>query len=95
MNRRLHDIPFPQSQEAVKQWAEKESTRRSGDDNFRFVIENADAEVVGNLATHLCDPRTGTFFYGVHITTAHRRKGYAREAIIIALSYYFQELRYQ
>jgi len=95
MARRLLEIPFPQSQEAVKQWAEKESTRRREDDNCRFVIENTDAEVVGDLTTHLCDPRTGAFFYGLHVHKAHRRKGYAKEAIAIVLRYYFYERRYQ
>ena len=47
------------------------------------------------IATHNCDPRNGTFAYGVAIREAHQRQGYASEAIELVLRYYFQELRYQ
>src|SRR5215218_1175555 len=33
-------IPFPQSVEAVRQWAQQEATRKPEGDAFRFVIEN-------------------------------------------------------
>jgi RimJ/RimL family protein N-acetyltransferase len=49
---------------------------------------------VGDLTVHQCDRRSGTFSYGVSIASVHRRKGYAREAILLALRYYFGELRY-
>jgi RimJ/RimL family protein N-acetyltransferase len=93
--RSLYNIPFPQSAEAVRQWAQQESTRQPEDDAFRFVIENERGEVVGNLATHDCDRRVGAFSYGVSIRQDQRRAGYAAEAIELVLRYYFQELRYQ
>jgi RimJ/RimL family protein N-acetyltransferase len=57
--RRISAIPFPQSAEAVRQWARQEATRKPEGDAFRFVIEHASGEVVGDLATHHCDPRAG------------------------------------
>jgi RimJ/RimL family protein N-acetyltransferase len=93
--RSLYNIPFPQSEEAVRQWAQQESTRKPEDDAFRFVIENERGEVVGDLATHDCDRRVGSFSYGISIRQDQRRSGYAAEAIELALRYYFQELRYQ
>jgi RimJ/RimL family protein N-acetyltransferase len=92
--RSLYSIPLPQSEEAVRRWAEKEATKEATGDNFRFVIENVEGEVVGDLTTHHCDSRAGTFSYGVSIARERRRKGYAKEAILLALRYYFQELRY-
>lgn len=86
---------LPQSAEAVAAWARQESLRAPEDDGFRFVIENGDGEVVGDLTTNHCDPRVGTFWYGVTIRREHRRKGYAAEAIALVLRYYFRELRYQ
>jgi RimJ/RimL family protein N-acetyltransferase len=93
--RALAAVPLPQSREAVKQWAEREATRLPAEDDFRFVIENRAGEVVGDLTTHHCDPRAGTFAYGITIRTEHRRKGYATEAIRLVLAFYFAERRYQ
>lgn len=92
--RNLHFIPMPQSQEAVRRWAEQEALRRPEHDNFRFVIEHG-GDVVGDLTTHDCDPRVGKLSYGLNIRRAQRRKGLASDAIRIVLHYYFQELRYQ
>lgn len=93
--RHLSDIPFPQSEAAVRQWAERESTRPPDGDAYRFAIENEHGEVVGDLTTHDCDRRVGAFSYGIAIRRAQRRKGYAAEAITLVLRYFFRELRYQ
>jgi RimJ/RimL family protein N-acetyltransferase len=93
--RGVSKIPFPQSAEAVRQWAQQEATRKPEGDAFRFVIENEAGEVVGDLTTHNCDARVGSFSYGITIRREHRRCGYAFEAISLVLRYYFQELRYQ
>lgn len=66
------------------------------DDSFEWTIEDNDGNVVGSINTfNSCDPRVGTFRYGIDIKREYRRKGYAKEAIIILLRYYFRELRYQ
>lgn len=93
--RALYHVPFPRSQAATRHWAEREATRETDGDAFRFVIEDERGEVVGDLTTHHCDPRVGTFAYGVNIRRDRRRNGYAAEAITLVLRYYFQELRYQ
>jgi RimJ/RimL family protein N-acetyltransferase len=93
--RRLYTIPFPQSPTAVREWAEREASRTRDGDEFRFVIENQAGEVVGDLTTNRCDPRVGSFSYGIAIRREHRRRGYATDAIALVLHYYFHELRYQ
>ena len=94
--RALYFIPFPQSREAVRRWAEQESARPIGDDNRRFTIARvADDVVVGAITVHDADPRAGTFTYGVAVKRGEQRKGYASEAILLLLRYYFQERRYQ
>ncbi len=93
--RAVSPIPFPQSAESVRQWAQQEATRKPDGDAFRFVIENETGEVVGDLTTHHCDARAGSFSYGITIRREHRRNGYAAEAIALVLRYYFRELRYQ
>lgn len=95
--RGLDSVPFPQSRAATRRWADEESQRRPEHDHFRFVVENraAVAVAVGDLTTHDCDRRAGAFSYGLNILPAHRRRGYASEAILLVLRYFFRELRYQ
>ncbi len=93
--RALYFIPFPPSQASVKRFAEEATAKSPEGDDFRFVIENSEKEVVGDITTHHCDQRNGNFSWGINIKQEHRRKGYAMEALLIVMRYYFQELRYQ
>lgn len=93
--RNQYFVPFPSSTEAVKRRALERSLKGPDGDNFRFVIVNQDDEVVGNLSTHDCDPRVGTFAFGINTRAGYRRRGYAQEAIRLVLRYYFRERRYQ
>ena len=63
--------------------------------DFVFVVEDGAGVAVGNIATHHCDQRAGTFMYGLYVAREHRRRGYATEAVGLVLKYYFEELRYQ
>lgn len=94
-SRALYFIPFPLSQASVKRFAEEATIKKQEGDNFRFVIENSEKEVVGDITTHNCNQRNGNFSWGVNIKKEHRRKGYASEALLLIMRYYFQELRYQ
>ncbi len=93
--RHLDFVWPPTSREATRDWTERQSRRRLDDDEFHWVIESQDGEPVGSISTHTCNPHNGTFSYGIDIVTEHRGKGYAGEAILLVLRYYFQELRYQ
>ncbi len=76
-------------------WAEDESKQKLENDAFHWIIENMAGVPVGSIDTHHCNPRAGTFSYGIDIIPEHQRRGYAREAILLVLKYYFEELRYQ
>jgi RimJ/RimL family protein N-acetyltransferase len=93
--RRLDRIYVPQSRAAARQWAERQSLERPGNDVFHFEVESLEGELVGSVAAHHCNLRNGTFQMGVAIRTEHQRRGYASEAVLLVLRYYFQELRYQ
>jgi RimJ/RimL family protein N-acetyltransferase len=93
--RGLWHVTFPQSAEGVRQWTLEESRKRPTGDAYRLVIEDERGEIVGDLSTHDCDPRVGTFSYGITIRRERRREGYAAEAIMLLLGYFFRELRYQ
>lgn len=79
----------------AKQWAEKRATEESKNDEFFFAIENLAGELVGVINTHSCDRRVGCFRYGVSIAPAFRGRGYAAEAVLLLLRYFFDELHYQ
>lgn len=68
--------------------------RREGEaETFRFMIEDREGNTVGSINAHDVDARMGTFSYGLGIYVPYRRKGYAREAILLLLRFYFMELR--
>jgi RimJ/RimL family protein N-acetyltransferase len=92
---RLTDsIWFPSSTVGARAWAEREAQRPEGE-AFRFMIERLDGTLVGAINTHGCDPRNGTFKYGLAIFPVFQRQGYGSEAIRLVLGYYFLERRYQ
>lgn len=95
MTRGLYHVPFPRPREATKRWAERAVTAGDEGDNIHLEIESLSGELVGAIATHDCDPRTGTFAYGVAVRAEHQRRGYASDAIRVVLRHYFEELRYQ
>lgn len=74
---------------------ESNSTQKLENDVFQWMIENLHGETVGSISTHSCNSRDGTFSYGIDIAVEHQRNGYASEAILLVLKYYFEELRYQ
>lgn len=95
MARMLSFIPPPQSPQAARRWAEDEAARPAAGDNMRYVIVDGNEDIVGDLTINACDRRAGVFSYGIGIRRDARRNGYAREAVNLALRYYFDELAYQ
>jgi RimJ/RimL family protein N-acetyltransferase len=94
---RLLDFVWPPSSLAgVQAWVETQSKKNHLEEGrFFWVIEDLLGNPAGTISTHHCDSRNGTFMYGIDIAEAYRRKGYAREAVLHILKYYFEELRYQ
>jgi RimJ/RimL family protein N-acetyltransferase len=95
MSRHIDFVWPPGSLERQRRWAEKTATQEPANDNYFLVIEAPDGEVAGSIDTHRCDRRTGTFQYGIAVRGEYQRHGYAREAILLVLRYFFDELRYQ
>ena len=85
----------PQSEAAVRTFASEQSRKRLENDAYHWMIDNLAGETVGSIATHACDPHAGTFSYGLDVASEHRCQGYASEAILLVVRYYFHELRYQ
>lgn len=97
VDRNLEMVMPPSSMARQREWTEKSAKEgfRNGHD-FLFQIETLDSgQHVGSIDTHHCDPRVGTFEYGLSVREQYRGRGYASEAILLVLRYYFMELRYQ
>jgi RimJ/RimL family protein N-acetyltransferase len=93
---RLVDFVWPpQSLAAVRAWAERMAAQPAKDDALNLAVVDADGAVVGIVNTHSIDRRVGTFRYGVAVRPEQRGRGYAAEAILLILRYFFEELRYQ
>lgn len=95
ISRLVEKIDFPVSQEALKRWVLNTSLSEPKNHEFRWMIENSNKEVVGTIITHTCEPRMGTFQYGISILRKFWSRGYAGDAIKIVLNFFFHELRYQ
>lgn len=93
--RLCYSIPFPSSQERDRRWAADMAVKEAKNDAYDFALENKQSELVGIINTHTCNPRSGTFSYGLAVQREHWRKGYASEAILLVLRYFFLELHYQ
>ena len=90
-----YHVTFPRSAEAAKQWAQQEALRQPETDCFRLVIETLAGEMVGTISTFACEPRHGTFKYGLSLAPEYQRKGYGSEAVFLLLRFYFLERRYR
>lgn len=96
MARASYAIHFPQSSVQTDHWVKREAEASPDNHEYRLQIEAvATGELVGTLNTVQCDARHGTFSYGIALFPPYHRQGYASEAIILLLRYFFMELRYQ
>ena len=87
-------LKFPASKNITSYYARKDSEDGPVGADAHLIIENLDGEVVGDIGTGQCDPKSGTFTFGLEIKNTHRRKGCAYEAILLVLRYYFYAQRY-
>ncbi|WBW99236.1 GNAT family N-acetyltransferase [Oceanirhabdus sp. W0125-5] len=94
-DRASFNIMLPLTEEKIKKRVENLSKSSFESDEFFFIMEDIEGNAVGNINTHSCSKRYGTFEYGLGVRRRYRGNGYAKEAIKMILGYYFNELRYQ
>lgn len=87
-------IPLPRPEWMLRQDFPERIKRESEMQSYRFVIENKEGQVVGSINAHSVDVRMGSFSYGLGIQEEFRHKGYASEAILLLMRFYFMELRF-
>lgn len=93
---RMLDFLWPPTSLALQQeFCDQETKKRLENGAYHWMIETSAGIPVGTIDTHDCDQTNGTFSYGIDIAPAERGKGYAGEAILLVVRYYFDQLRYQ
>lgn len=85
----------PASLALVRKQIEEVALEKFGGEKFTWVMEDRAGVAVGQITAHHCNPRDGTFSYGLSVAAEHRRKGYAAEAVLLVVKYHFEELRYR
>lgn len=93
--RHSHNITFPDSYERVKEMCEKEAKKKPEKDEFDWVAEDHNGNIVGSIDTFFCNRKNGTFWYGLALLRPYWGQGYAKDMIKLVLKYYFYELGYQ
>jgi RimJ/RimL family protein N-acetyltransferase len=87
-------LKLPSSKCVTSYFAQKDAETGPIESDFHFIIENMNGETVGDIGTSECDFRFGTFTFGYEIIEQYRRNGFASEAILLMLRYYFYAFRF-
>lgn len=95
MARNMDFLWPPSSLAGVVAWIENTVKKEPLNNEYEMVMETKEGVFVGTINSHHCNQRVGCFSYGVAVRREHQRQGYAREAILLLLRYFFHELRYQ
>ncbi|MEE8337085.1 MAG: GNAT family N-acetyltransferase [Dehalococcoidia bacterium] len=78
----------PLSEEAAKARWDRALKPSEDSDDLTLAIEIVDGDaLVGSLSANRCDRLTGSFEIGFGVFAAHRRKGYASEAVQMLMRY--------
>jgi RimJ/RimL family protein N-acetyltransferase len=88
-------IELPTSLEGQREALSKYTGCKDVNGVIVFGIDNHEGDCVGSISWHSRHPKNGTFSFGVVISRAHWRMGYAEDAVRILLRFAFWEQRYQ
>lgn len=96
ISRRDSEIMWPHQRAAVERHVDEMGRAAPGSDDRSLAVETLDGRLVGGLSVFRTSRRNGTFCVGLGIAERTEwGKGYATEAILLALRFVFHELRYQ
>lgn len=88
-------LMFPMSEKETKDDYEKTVTDYTKEDKRIFILETLDGMYMGEISIWLTSARARFFRYGIFLDESARGKGLGKEALIIVLDFYFNELNYR
>ena len=89
-------IEFPLSEVEIRKTMDAYISSLRSEDKRLFVVENLETnEYVGEISIWSTNIRSGVFKYGIFLDQKYRGQGHGKQALIIVLDYYFNELNYQ
>jgi RimJ/RimL family protein N-acetyltransferase len=83
--------PVLMTEEQARSWYARKVEPGSPVDCYQLIL-NEENLPVGEVGFHHLDLQTMTASFNIKVAAAERGKGYAREAMLLFLDYYFHEL---
>ena len=89
------EILFPLSEKEARDGFTSDLSDFYKDDKKLFILETLNADYAGQLQIWQVNRRAGVFRHGIFLEEEYRGKGFAKEALLIVLDFYFNELNYR
>ncbi len=83
--------PIILDDQKAKTWFERMIEPGSPTDSYRLIL-NQDLIFVGEISFHRLVPETMTADFNIKIANKYRSKGYSKEAMVLFLDYFFNEI---
>ena len=88
------ELYLPRSVQGCREFWEKTAKEGPQGDNCNLIIADYSGNLCGFINVFNTSARHGGFSYGISVLPEARGKGFAKEAVLILLDYYFNYLRY-
>ena len=88
-------IQFPQSDKETRDGFIKNLHEFYKDDMRLFMLESPDGAYAGQLSVWETNRRAGVFRHGIFLEERFRGLGLAKDALVIVMDFYFNELNYR
>jgi len=89
------EIEFPLSEKETREIFIDDITNFYKDDKRLFILETPEDDYAGQLEVWYAKRRAGVFRYGIYLEEEYRGRGLAKDALLIVLDFYFNELNYR
>lgn len=87
------EVKLPDLPEELYPQEEAHLALQNEDNRIEFAIDNENGEYVGNINLCGMDHKNGKFSFSIYLLPEFRKKGYGKKALILVMTYCFEELR--
>ena len=83
--------PIPLDDQQARKWFKEKISPGSPSDNYCLIV-NQDNTNAGEISFHRLDPESMTADFNVKVAFQHRGNGYAKQAMLLFLDTFFNEM---